>query len=142
HHARDGLRVVIRHSRLKQIAHRVHEHQLGRSPRKRLRKLLRHQPKIKPLFVRMPLDPAKPLRKCLGIAVFASRANLDAAADGIPGRVGPLDMRIEAHLVPLPTFSFGKVTRTWSAKVPLRRLGAGGSDWTRPLSSILSKTAL
>src|ERR1039458_4002608 len=96
-HPRDGLRIVIRHSRLKQIAHRIDKHQLGRPPGKRLRQLLRHQPQIKPLLIRMPLDPAKPLSKRLGVAVLATRANLDTATDGVPGCVGPFDMRIEAH---------------------------------------------
>jgi len=45
----------------------------------------------------MSLDAAKPLRKRLGIAVLASGADLDAAADGVPGRVGPLDMGVERH---------------------------------------------
>jgi len=43
----------------------------------------------------MPLNAPKPLRKRLGIAMLAPRADLDAPADGIPGRVGPFDMRIQ-----------------------------------------------
>jgi len=43
----------------------------------------------------MPLDPAKPLSKRLGIAVLAARTDLDAAADGIPSGVGPFDVRVE-----------------------------------------------
>jgi len=42
----------------------------------------------------MPLDAAKPFGKRLGIAMLAPRADLDAPADGIPGRVGPLDVGI------------------------------------------------
>ena len=70
---------------------------LRRPPSKRLRQLLRPQPQIKPLFIRMPLNPAKPLRKRFGIAVLASRADLDAAADGIPGRISPFDWRVDRH---------------------------------------------
>ena len=97
HHARNGLRIIVRHSRLEQIAHRVHEHQLGRAPSKRLRQLLRHQPQIKPLLIRMSLDPAKPLRKRLGIAVLAPGADLDATADRVPGCVGPFNGGLKAH---------------------------------------------
>ena len=45
----------------------------------------------------MPFDSTKPLRKRLGIAVLAAGADLDAAADGIPGRVGPFDVRVKRH---------------------------------------------
>ena len=45
----------------------------------------------------MPLNPAKPLSKSFGIAVFAPRADLDAATNGIPGRVGPFDVRVKRH---------------------------------------------
>ena len=89
HHVRNRRRIRIRHSVLKQIAHRIDEHQLGGAPGKRLRQLLRHQPQIKPLLVRMSLDPAKPLRKRFGIAVLAAGADFDAAPDGVPGGVGP-----------------------------------------------------
>src|ERR1019366_5738987 len=97
HHARNGFGVVVRNSRLKQIAQRVYKNQLGRPPGKRLSELLRHQPQIKPLLIRMPLNPAKPLRKRLGIAVLAAGADLDTAANGVPRGVGPFDVRVERH---------------------------------------------
>jgi hypothetical protein len=52
------------------------------------------------LFIRMTLDPAKPLRESLGVAVLASGADFRAAADGIPGGVGPFDVRIQGHFNP------------------------------------------
>jgi hypothetical protein len=45
----------------------------------------------------MSLDPAKPLRKRLGVAVLAAGADLYAAANGIPGGVGPFDMGVVRH---------------------------------------------
>jgi hypothetical protein len=43
----------------------------------------------------MPLDAAKPLRESLRVAVLASGADFRAATNGVPGGVGPLDVRIE-----------------------------------------------
>jgi hypothetical protein len=43
----------------------------------------------------MPFDPTKPLREGFGVAVFAARADFRAAADGVPGRVGPFDVRVK-----------------------------------------------
>jgi hypothetical protein len=45
----------------------------------------------------MSLDATKPLRESLGIAVLAPGADLRAAADWVPGGVGPFDVGIERH---------------------------------------------
>jgi hypothetical protein len=43
----------------------------------------------------MSLDPAKPFRESLSIAVLASGTDFDAAADGVPGGVRPFDVRVK-----------------------------------------------
>ncbi len=53
--------------------------------------LFRHKAQFKPLLVGMALTPAKPLRKRFRVAVLASGADFRAAANGVPGRVGPFD---------------------------------------------------
>jgi hypothetical protein len=52
------------------------------------------------LFVTMSFDATKPLSESLGIAVFASGANFGAAADWVPGGVGPLDFGVIRQLTP------------------------------------------
>src|SRR5260221_14538194 len=95
----------------------------------------------------MPLDPAKTLRKRFGIAVLAAGANFRAAADWIPGGVGPFDFGVHTHFFSF--FRFGKVTRTWSAKVtspfrvgPSRADGATWSWGERPRGSRRGVSAL
>jgi len=53
--------------------------------------------KSNPLLIRMPRHAAKRLRKRLGITVFAPRADLGAAANGIPSRIRPLNSGMIAH---------------------------------------------
>jgi len=45
----------------------------------------------------MAFDSAKAFGKRFGVAVLAARANLGAAADWVPGRVGPFDLGVEGH---------------------------------------------
>lgn len=45
----------------------------------------------------MSLDAAEALSEPLGVAVFAARADLGAAANRIPGCVGPLDFGKQGH---------------------------------------------
>jgi hypothetical protein len=47
------------------------------------------------LLVGMSLDPAKALGECLGVTVLTARADLCAASDRVPGRVGPFDMGVQ-----------------------------------------------
>jgi hypothetical protein len=49
------------------------------------------------LLIRMPLDPAKAFSKRLSVAMLAAGADLGAAADRVPGRVGPFDVGVLAH---------------------------------------------
>jgi len=51
----------------------------------------------------MPLHPAKPLGKRLGIAVLAAGADFRAAPDGVPGGVGPFDLGVARPLL-LPVY--------------------------------------
>ena len=92
HHSANRLNVIIRHTILKKIAHRVHKHELWGAPKERLCQFRGDQAKVESLLIRMPFDSAKPLRKRLGIAMLAAGTDLRAAANRIPGRVGPFDV--------------------------------------------------
>ena len=61
----------------------------------RFGKLLGHEAEIESLLVRVAGHTAKPLCEGLGVAVLAARTDLRAPARGVPGRVGPLDVRIQ-----------------------------------------------
>jgi hypothetical protein len=95
HYPTNGFDVGVGNALLKEIAHRIHEYEFRRAPRERLRQLLGNQLQVEALLVRMALDPAKPLGKRLGVAVFTTGADLCAAAHGVPGCVRPFDVRVE-----------------------------------------------
>ena len=82
---------------MKQVAHRVHEHHLWSSPAERLGEFVRNKPQVESLFVGVTLHAAEPLGERLRIAVLASRADLRAAPNWIPGRVRPPDFGVLAH---------------------------------------------
>lgn len=104
HDLRDSFSVAVRHAGLEEIAHRVDEHQLRRPPAKRLSQLLWNKAKIKPLLVRMSLNPTKALGEGLRVAMLASGADFGAATDGVPGSVGPFDSGVQGHrLSAVPT---------------------------------------
>ena len=93
----DPLDVVVGNVLVEQVAHRVDEDHLRRAPPQRLRELLRDEPQIEALLVRMAWHAAEPLGERLGVAVLAAGADLRAAADRVPRRVGPLDFRVLSH---------------------------------------------
>ena len=66
-------------------------------PAERLGQLLGDQPQVEALLVGMARDAPEPLGERLGVAVGAARADLGAAPDRVPGRVGPFDAGVLAH---------------------------------------------
>ena len=94
HDLRDSAHVLIRDAWLEQIAHRVDEHELGRAPGERLGQFFGDEAQVEALLVGMALHAAKAFGKRLGVAVLASGADLGAAADGVPGGVGPFDVGV------------------------------------------------
>ena len=97
HHLRDRSHVLVRNSVVEQIAHRVHEDHTRCAPPERIAKLLRDKPEVEPELEGMPRHTAKPFCKGLRVAVHAPRADLRAAAHGVPGGVGPFDLRLVTH---------------------------------------------
>lgn len=57
----------------------------------RLPWLVRQEPEIEALFVRMARHAAESFRESLGIAMFATGRDLGAPSHRVPGRVRPLD---------------------------------------------------
>ena len=101
HDADDGENVLVGYVLVEQVAHRVDEDHLRLRPAQRLGKFLWDQAEIEPLLVGMPWHAAEPLGESLGIAMSAAGADLGAAADRVPGCVGPFDLGFVAHS-PLP----------------------------------------
>ena len=93
HHIEDAPDVFIRHLLVEEVRHGVHEYHLWLFPPQRHLKPLGPELQIKALFIRMTRHTAEPLGKCLGIAMLATRTDLRAAGDGVPGGVGPFDGR-------------------------------------------------
>ncbi len=54
--------------------------------------LLRHEAKIKALFIWVAFDAAEALGKGLGVTVLAAGTDLRATPERVPRRVGPLDL--------------------------------------------------
>src|SRR5205823_10120021 len=77
HYPADCFDVFVRNAALKQIAHGIYKDELRRSPCERLSQLLRNEPQVEPLFVRVSLDAPEPLGKGLSITMLAARADLD-----------------------------------------------------------------
>src|SRR5262245_51005188 len=97
HHIHNTGDVILRYVLVKQVTHRIDENPLRLSPSQRVVELLRHQPQVEALFVRVPGHAAKPLGKRLGVTPRAAWRDLRAPAHGIPGSVGPFDFRVIAH---------------------------------------------
>jgi len=76
-----------RHFRLKQIAHRINEHELGERQVNGSVSFSGTRRRSSPL-VRMALTAAKAFGERFGVAVLQIRADLGAATNGIPGGVG------------------------------------------------------
>src|SRR5690606_29527313 len=68
-----------------------------RRPANRIPELFRDEPQIEPELKRVPLHAAEALREGFCVAVLAARADLRAATDGIPRRIGPLDLGGGTH---------------------------------------------
>ncbi len=115
-----GFYVVIGNGVLEEVAHAVHENNLGVAPAKRLDEFLRHEPRVEAVFVWVSGDVAESLGECFCVTVLASWADFQAAPDGIPGCFGPLDLGLQAHRVwLLVLLHFGMkmfyLHHTWSA---------------------------
>ncbi len=97
HDPADLLDVVVGHSLVEQVAHRVDENHLGLRPPQRLGKLLGDELEVEPLLVRMPRHAPEPLGERLGVTMRTPGTDLRAAPDRVPGGVGPFDLGVQAH---------------------------------------------
>jgi hypothetical protein len=92
HYGGDGNDVIVRNEIVEEIAHGIHKNHLGLTPAQGFGELFGDEARVEALFVGMTLHTSEPFGKSLGVAMFAARADFCAASDGIPGRVGPLDL--------------------------------------------------
>ena len=97
HYIKDSLDVLIRHFLVEEVGHGIHENHLRFSPTERHFQPLGPELQIKPLFIRVIQHTAEPFGKRLGVTVLAPRTDFRAAGNGIPGGIGPFDMRLYAH---------------------------------------------
>ena len=91
HDAENVVNVFRWNPVVKEIAHRVDEDPLRLLPAKRLLQFFGDEAEVEALLKWMSLYSAEAFRKSFGVAVLATGADLRAAANRIPGRVGPLD---------------------------------------------------
>jgi hypothetical protein len=82
---------------MKEIAHRVDKNHARFFPVERLQEALGADSKIKTIFERVAGHAAEAFGEPGGIAIVASRADLGAAGDRVPCRVGPLDGAFFRH---------------------------------------------
>jgi hypothetical protein len=89
--------IIIRHLRVKEIAHRIHEDFPWGAPTDRITELLWHDAKIEPLFEGMRRNTAKALGERFGVTVLATRTDFRATPDGVPRGIGPFDFGVGAY---------------------------------------------
>src|SRR5262245_40617211 len=92
-----GDDIIIGYITVKKVAHRINKYHLRSLPPYCLGKLFRYKAQVKALFIRMPFNSTKTFGKCFGVTVSASRADLGASANRVPGGISPLDLRVIAH---------------------------------------------
>src|SRR5437763_2432783 len=89
--------ILVRHTRMKKIAHGVDENHPAGAPFQGFSQFFGHQTQIKSALVWMSGNAAKALGECLGVAMRASGTDLRAPANRVPGCVSPLYFRIVRH---------------------------------------------
>src|ERR1700687_4008041 len=92
------LDILVRYGTLEEVAHRIHEDSTMLGPAQRFVELRRYQAEVESLLVRMTMHPPESLGKSLGVAMLAARANLHASPHRVPSGIGPLNLRVVAHL--------------------------------------------
>ena len=92
---------------MEQVAHGVDEDHAGPLPGKRLRQPFGAQGEVEAVLEGMARHAAEALGQALGVAVVAAACDLGATGDGVPGRVGPFDLRHDAAECVLSS-AFGK----------------------------------
>src|SRR6266571_1184983 len=100
HHPRHGFNIVIGHTLVEQVTHRVYKNLFRSSPLQRLRQLVRHETQIKALLVWMLRDSPESLCECASITMSAARTDLCAPSNRIPGSVCPLNFGVVTHSFP------------------------------------------
>ena len=93
HHLEDLVDVVVGHVLVEEVAHGVDEDGARLRPAERLVEALGAQLQLEAALVGVAGDAAEALGEGFGVAVGAAGADLGAARDGVPGGVGPLDLR-------------------------------------------------
>ena len=78
---------------MKKVAHGIDEDYFGLAPAQGFGQFFGYKAQIETLFVWMALHGAEAFGKSFGVAVFTTWADFGAAADGIPGGVGPFNVR-------------------------------------------------
>jgi len=97
HDVKDFVNVIRRHLLMEQIAHRVDEDNLRLFPFERRFEGLSLNGELETVLVVGLAHGFEARCHALGIAVLASRADLCAAGDGIPGGLGPFDGGFSGH---------------------------------------------
>src|SRR5271157_1222838 len=97
HDIDNGGDVLVAHSLVEQVAHRVHEDHSVARPAKWFGELVGNEAKVESLFIGMPCHSTEPLGKGLCVTMSAARTDLGTPTNGVPSGVSPLDFRAVAH---------------------------------------------
>src|SRR5947207_2212319 len=89
--------VLSRNTLVEQVAHAVDKHHPRPAPTQGLTEFFRHQPQVETLFIRMSRHISESFRERFGVTMSASRADLGAAANRIPGGIRPFNGRALTH---------------------------------------------
>ena len=82
---------------MKKVAHGIDENTFRSFPTKGQLQHLRLQSESKSVSVIALAHGFEAIRETFGVTMLASRADFGAAGHGIPGCVGPFDVRISCH---------------------------------------------
>src|SRR5712691_6987657 len=85
------LDIRKRHAFVEQITHRVDEYHLRLAPAQGFTKLLRNETQIEAFLEGMSFYSAETLGEPFRVAMLTTGTDLRAAANRVPGCVGPLD---------------------------------------------------
>jgi len=91
HDGGDVHDVVVGNEIVEEVAHGIDEDHFGLAPAEGFGEFFGNEARVETLLVGMAFDAAKAFGEGFGVAMFAAGADFGAAADGVPGCVGPFD---------------------------------------------------
>jgi hypothetical protein len=92
HDGRNCGDVLVRDRVLEEVTHAVHEHCFWCWPLEWIEEFVRYQTWREPMFVGVTWNASKAFSERFGVTVLTAGTDLEASADRVPRRLGPLDL--------------------------------------------------